>query len=119
MSPSAEEVPAPPESDLRPQTGRYRPCFKPVLITIGGRGRFGILRAWLRAGDGWLCHVEYMNDGHGSTNGWYRFDEPHPASTGPALPVLVKVGIRCCLLAASGRQSGVEALNLAAGVHDC
>jgi hypothetical protein len=45
-----------------------------VLITIAGRGRFGVLRAWLRSGDGWLCHVEYMNNGHGSTDAWYRFD---------------------------------------------
>ena len=74
MSPSAEEVPPPHKEDLRPETGRYRPCFKPVLITIAGRGRFGVLRAWLRSGDGWLCHIEYMNNGHGSTDGWYRFD---------------------------------------------
>lgn len=88
MSPSAEEVPPPGERDLRPETGRYRPCFKPVLITIGGRGRFGVLRAWLRVGDGWLCHVEYMNDGHGSTDGWYRFDpnliQPAPVPRSPS-----------------------------------
>ncbi|HKB29408.1 MAG TPA: hypothetical protein VKD26_01060 [Streptosporangiaceae bacterium] len=74
MSPSAEEVQPPPREALRPQSGRYRPCFKPVLITIAGRGRFGVLRAWLQSGDGWLCHVEYMNNGHGSTEGWYRYD---------------------------------------------
>jgi len=41
----------------------YRPCSKPVLITMANRGRFGILHPWLQSGDGWLCHVEYMNNG--------------------------------------------------------
>jgi transposase-like protein len=27
----------------RPETGRYWPCAKPVLVTIANRGRFGIL----------------------------------------------------------------------------
>jgi len=88
MSPSAEQVPPPPDDEMRPEFGRYRPCFKPVLITIAGRGRFGILRAWLRVKDGWLCHVEYMNNGHGSTEGWYRFDpnliQPAPVPRSPS-----------------------------------
>ena len=73
-SPGAEQVEAPAKTELRPELGRYRPCFKLVLITIAGRDRFGILRAWLQVGHDWLCQVEYMNDEAGSTEGWYRFD---------------------------------------------
>ena len=69
LTSGAQKVPAPDPADLRRETGQWRPCFKPVVINIGGRDRFGILRGWLRVPDGWLCQVEYMNDGDGSTEG--------------------------------------------------
>jgi hypothetical protein len=69
LTPGAQQVPAPDPPELRRETGQWRPCFKPVMINIAGRARFGILRGWLRVPDGWLCQVEYMNNGEGSTEG--------------------------------------------------
>ena len=84
-TPGAEQVASPAASELRRETGAWRPCFKPVMVRIAGRRRFGMLRGWLRVADGWLCRVEYMDERgrDGCTEGWFVYD---PRNVEPVVP---------------------------------